>query len=371
MMLLVALFGRMNGHALSEDFWHRLEHMLEFIAAIMDVQGHVPMIGDADDGVMVRLSPASEFDMFRSLLATGAVLFARPDFALKAVKFDDKSRWLLGDEAGDRFAVLREPPVERCTQAVGSRTPSKQFREGGYYVLGYQVGTSQEVRLVVDSGALGYLAIAAHGHADALAFTLSVRGHEVLIDPGTYAYHTQAKWRNYFRGTSAHNTVRVDALDQSVSGGAFMWLHHANARCEGFTASDTHDYFVGSHDGYLRLRAPLLHRREIRFDKAREVIRVIDMLESTGEHEIEIFWHFAQDCRVELCGRTVHASSAASRVALSMPDCEWEPIVVVGRDDPPLGWLSSRFDVKVPTATVVWRGLTRGNASLVSILEIT
>jgi hypothetical protein len=95
------------------------------------------------------------------------------------------------------------------------------------------------------------------------------------------------------------------------------------------------------------------------------------MLESTGEHEIEIFWHFAQDCRVELCGRTVHASSAASRVALSMPDCEWEPIVVVGRDDPPLGWLSSRFDVKVPTATVVWRGLTRGNASLVSILEIT
>ena len=62
--------------------------------------------------------------------------------------------------------------------------------------------------------------------------TLSAGGREMLIDPGTYAYHTQRPWRDYFKGASAHNTVRVDGLDQSVSGGNFLWTRHARARCE-------------------------------------------------------------------------------------------------------------------------------------------
>jgi hypothetical protein len=69
--------------------------MLEFIAAVMDAGGHVPMIGDADDAVMVRFSREPEFCPYRSLLATGAVLFGRNDFRTQAGRFDDKSRWLL------------------------------------------------------------------------------------------------------------------------------------------------------------------------------------------------------------------------------------------------------------------------------------
>ncbi len=90
---------------------------------------------------------------------------------------------------------------------------------------------THEIRLVVDAGPLGYRSIAAHGHADALSFTLSVGGLEFLVDPGTYAYHTQGAWRQYFRGTAAHNTVRVDGQDQSESGGNFMWLRKARAGC--------------------------------------------------------------------------------------------------------------------------------------------
>src|SRR5206468_507056 len=80
----------------------------------------------------------------------------------------------------------------------------------GYYILGADFDTPNEIRAVVDAGPLGYTAIAAHGHADALSFTLSVGGSEFLIDPGTCAYHTQERWRQYFRGTAAHNTLRVD-----------------------------------------------------------------------------------------------------------------------------------------------------------------
>jgi len=139
------------------------------------------------------------------------VLFARADFKAKAGAFDDKSRWLLGDEAAARFAAL---------DARSARLPVRRdFPHAGYHVLGEGFETPREVRIVADAGPLGFLSIAAHGHADALSFTLSAGGCPILIDPGTFAYHTERRWRDYFRGTAAHNTVRIDGVDQSVSGG--------------------------------------------------------------------------------------------------------------------------------------------------------
>ena len=113
-------------------------------------------------------------------------------------------------------------------------------------------------------GRLGYLSIAAHGHADALSFTLSAGGEELLIDPGTFAYHTQKQWRDYFRGTSAHNTVRIDGQDQSVGAGNFLWLAHAPvARARIQCSTPQFDRLVAEHDGYRRLADPVTHRREL------------------------------------------------------------------------------------------------------------
>ncbi len=41
-----------------------------------------------------------------------------------------------------------------------------------------------------DAAPLGFLSIAAHGHADALSFILHVDGSPILVDPGTFMYHT-------------------------------------------------------------------------------------------------------------------------------------------------------------------------------------
>ena len=105
--------------------------------------------------------------------------------------------------------------------------------------------------MVADAGPLGYQTIAAHGHADALAFTLSVGGLEFLVDPGTYAFHAHGAWRQYFRGTAAHNTLRVDGKDQSESGGDFMWLKKARAACTLYSSSDGYDLFEGWQAGAL------------------------------------------------------------------------------------------------------------------------
>jgi hypothetical protein len=176
-MILCLLAAKAGGERFSPGYESRVEAMLDFIASIMDAGGHVPMHGDADAGDAVRLLPASvAFSPSRSLLATGAILFKRGDFKLKAGALDDRSRWLLGPTADARFEAL---------DSEMTRLPLRQqFPEGGYYVLGAEFDGPNEIRVLADAGPLGSRSSAARGHADALSFTLSVAGREFLIDPG-------------------------------------------------------------------------------------------------------------------------------------------------------------------------------------------
>ena len=385
MVLIAGLMARANGLDLGEPYWRRLEGMLDFIASIMDVAGNVPAIGDADEGVLVRFAPAGHGaagetrsapsdhgapgevpfspsgegapgEVYRSLLATGAVLFERSDLRVKAHVFDDKTRWLLGDEAERRFDTL---------DPSSARLPVRQrFVSGGYFVLGERFETAEEVRIVADAGPLGYLSIAAHGHADALAFTLSASGRPLLIDPGTYAYHTQGRWRRYFKGTSAHNTVTVDGEDQSVFGGNFLWLQHARSYVEAFERVAGADLLVASHDGYGRLSDPVRHRRTWRYEPAH--LSVTDELLCTGSHLIQIYWHFAPECTIALSGHTVHAVRDHVSLELQCPE-GLTPTLVTGFDPAataasPMGWYSAGFDLKVPATTAVFSGGIHGHS---------
>ncbi|WP_096460653.1 heparinase II/III family protein [Sulfurifustis variabilis] len=359
-LLLSGRAARAHGEPFPDAYWRRLESMLGFIAALLDTGGHMPMIGDADDGFVVALAPDSGFCPYRSLLATGAVLFGRPDFKCKSRAFDDKSRWLLGRDGEDAYARL--PSV--------AGTATRAFPEGGYWVLGKDLDAATEIRLVVDAGPLGYERIAAHGHADALAFTLSIGGNEFLIDPGTYAYHTEREWRDYFRGTGAHNTVRVDGADQSVPGGPFMWMRHARAACREWRPGEYMDVFVGRHDGYSRLEDPVGHERRIVLDKAEERIEVTDTLTCARGHTVERCWHFAEGVAVR-GGRDgeIEASCGEIRVRF-VPGEAVELALYRGSETPRFGWVSRRFDVKIPTTTAVWRSAIAGATRLTARLLI-
>ncbi|HET7197354.1 MAG TPA: alginate lyase family protein, partial [Burkholderiales bacterium] len=361
MLLLPLLAGRAAGERFSGAFEARVEAMIDFIAGVMDAGGHVPMFGDADDGYLVRLERDAQFCPYRSALAAGALLFRRGDFKLKARRPDDKLRWLFGPQADAQFAAL---------DAQATRLPPRQsFPEGGYYVLGCELDRPREVRAVVDAGPLGYTAIAAHGHADALSFTLSVQGREILVDPGTYAYHTQERWRGYFRGTSAHNTVRVDGLDQSEQGGSFLWLRHARAGCSLWLSSAHKDCFEGWHAGYARLADPVKHRRMIELDKRARRLRVEDRLEMQGSHDVEIFFHCAEACSVDAIAGGFLIARDGVRVRLLLPP-SGDSSVHRGELEPILGWVSRAFDRRAPAHTIVWRARLSGNALLASELHL-
>jgi hypothetical protein len=323
----------------------------------------VPMIGDADDGFVVRLDPAPGFCRFRSLLATGAILFDRPDFKAKAGTLDDKTRWLLGPEAGKKWDALGEPrglPLRRA------------FPDGGYYILGDDFETPREIRVVADAGPLGYGGIAAHGHADALSFTLSVGGSEFLIDPGTYAYHTQPEWRAYFRGTSAHNTVRVDGRDQSEPGGNFMWLRKARSQATAWSSTAGQDFLEAWHDGYMGLADPVLHRRRLVLDKRQRRLVVEDYLEMHGPHDIEIFFHAAPEVKALALARgAVKLARGDRTIGLRWPDAEdGRAEILQGRVEPIAGWVSRRFDRREPAPTLVWRARLARDCVLRTVIEL-
>ena len=364
MMLVAGLLARANGQDFGPEYWARLEVMLEFIASVMDVGGNVPMIGDADEGVLVRFVPeegggvesagavSGSSAVFRSLLSTGAILFHRPAMRAKGGVFDDKTRWLLGDDAeGDftRVDASKAFPVRRA------------FPEGGYFILGEGFETPREIRIVADTGPLGYLAIAAHGHADALAFTLSVAGKPILVDPGTFSYSAMP-WRRYFRSTAAHNTVVIDDRDQSEFGGSFLWLEHANAVVDAFRAAGDEQTLTAHHDGYRRLPDPVRHRRTWRYTAGVATLGITDELTCSRTHSVAIYWHFAPECAVAIEGNSVVASRERARVVLRCPNGLAPRLAS--------DWYSDGFDRKAPATTAVFGGQVAGNAIFRTELRI-
>jgi hypothetical protein len=357
LLLLPLLAARANGMAFSPAFKSRIEAMLGYFASIMDAGGNMPTAGDSDDSLVLRLAQDGGSCQYRSLLATGAILFRRGDFKAKAGNLDDKTRWLLGAEA---------EPVFRRLDSSGAQLPVRRaFPVGGYYVLGCDFETDEEIRMVADAGPLGYQSIAAHGHADALAFTLSVGAEEFFMDPGTCTYRTDGPWRQYFRGTSAHNTLRVDGKDQSEPGGSFIWLRKARAGCSHWSSTESVDVFEGWHDGYAQLPDPVVHRRRITLDKRSRSVLLEDTLQMAGTHAIELFFHCNERCRVEPVEEGYRIFGTEKSILLKLPRAEGAVTnVYQGSVSPVLGWISRRFDEKAPAPTIAWCARVTGKVLL-------
>jgi hypothetical protein len=329
-LMAAGLAGQAWGQPFPPAYWDSLRRSLRFLRSLRDVGGNLPMVGDADDGMAFRLGPAGE-DRAAQLLALGDAVFKGAPAA----------------GAGARWLLHLLPGAPAAPPAAGPDT-GWAFADGGYLLFGAHWGGPREIKGVLDCGPLGYLGIAAHGHADALALTLSVGGEPCLVDPGTYSYWRERKWRDYFRGTSAHNTVRVDGLDQSVGGGRFLWLRHARARIDRMPRSPAEFDFRGSHDGYLRLPDPVRHVRGVRFDAATATLLVRDELEARKPHRLEQFWHFAPGLEVRLGAGGARVRGRAFELRLQVSGAELEMELVCGRENPPLGWISHGYDTKHP-----------------------
>jgi hypothetical protein len=210
-----------------------------------------------------------------------------------AAQLTEEAIWLFGNEAIQKLAPNRSAAPSNAT------AQSVAFPDGGIYILAASQPFAQI--MAVDAGPQG-VGRSGHGHADALSVRLTMDGRRWLVDSGSGVYISKdPATRNAFRGTSAHNTLRVDGVDQAVPDEAFSWTNIPTTRVENWIVGKSFTYFVGSHNGYERLADPVVHRRHV-LKIAGDLWLVRDVAIGKVEHELEIRWHFAPDLEVDIAG---------------------------------------------------------------------
>jgi hypothetical protein len=201
-------------------------------------------------------------------MATCSVLFDRPEWLRGGDHLHEQAAWWLGAEV---LSARTAPPAPRI---------SRFFPDSGVAVM-----AADDVQLVIKAGPFGE-GSGGHSHSDVLSLTARARGREILIDPGTFTYMADPAERDRFRGSAAHNTVRIDGRDQAVPGGPFRWDHKPSVAVRQWTTGPDRDC-LDATCAY----AGFTHRRSIFFVKPATVV-VLDTVDGpSGEHTLEQFWH--------------------------------------------------------------------------------
>jgi hypothetical protein len=266
------LFHRLLASA-PEAYDERLRSMAEYLAAFAWPDGSIPFLGD-DDGGRLFHPYGSRPEFARGTLAACSIFFDRPEWLHDPADLNPMAVWWLGEKA------LLPRPAAAGTHALVSRS----FADSGLVAI-----ESGETHIRLDAGPFGG-ARAGHSHSDTLAFVVRHRGQDLLIDPGTYTYMADPAWRNRFRGSAAHNTIRIDGLDQADPAGPFGWNNKPEVCLRQWAPEQ------GFLDAECRYRG-WVHRRRLILIHA--VLFILDTVEGPGgEHCLEQFWHPGEQVRI-------------------------------------------------------------------------
>jgi len=336
-LLEMAVLLDNNGLPIPERVINRLEKMIEFDLNITKPDGTIPLLGDS--------ALTDNYVRFSGRCGRG-VLFDR--LSLAGNGLGEEMVWLLGGR-GSSSSVTREEATVKLT--------SKPFAEGGYFVMRGGEG-ERTLYLVFDCGPFGYEPVPGHGHADALSFDLYAYGRTLITDCGAYSYYLGEDWRNYFRGTSAHNTIVVDGQDQSILMGYWHVHRMAQATLHEWVSNEYFDFVDGSHDGYHRLTKPVTHRRSILFVKPEYWI-VIDLLAGQGVHTLEQYFHLMPWATPHLNQKTrVVRVDDHGFPAMTIAPTGGQSLrakIVTGATDPIQGWVSFYSGEKIAAPVLKYK----------------
>jgi hypothetical protein len=314
-----------------------LGRMADYLAALMGPSRVLPFLGDDDGGRVFH--PYGRRDRFgRATLATCARLLDRHDLPYDPEDLHEQGLWWVRDEG-------------HSSGGRAHHVTSHLFPDAGVAVMG-----AGDLQLVVDAGRFG-AGSAGHSHSDTLNVIARLREEEILIDPGTYTYVADPHLRDRFRGSSAHNTIRVDARDQATPDGPFRWIDVPDVRVEQWSAAAARTRLTATCR-YL----DIAHRRTVVF-VGPGLLLVADEVEGPpGEHLIEQFWHFGEDA-VQLSERCIQVGKHV-RMGFSRNNVE------LGKGGE-YGWRSKVFGKMVPASVACIRLQTRLPLSLGTMFDFS
>jgi hypothetical protein len=274
--------------------WYRrkLACMADYLSALMGPDRRLPLMGDDDSGRLFHpYGPRNAFG--RATLATCARLLSQDDWPYEEEDLQPQALWWLGERAA-------------AGSSCGKARTSRLFADAGIVTM---EGAAQ---VIVDAGAFG-AGTAGHSHSDTLSLIVRHNGEEILIDAGTYCYVGDPKARDWFRSSSAHNTLRIDGLDQGVPAGPFRWREPPTVEVLDWETQNDQD-FVDAACRYHKF----IHRRRVLFAKHTGLLFVLDEVQGPpGDHLLELFWHPGEP--TEMTGANCFRVGQTALLAIAPP----------------------------------------------------
>lgn len=360
LLLISYLAGEKINHKFSCEFRQRLACIFDYTYQLLDERGNHPNYGDSDDG---RVCALGDKNNFQSLMISAVLLLKNPKFGAKACSFDLKNNYLFGCQGYQIFSKIK-------TLYKPSRETSQFYRKEGHFIFRKRL-KDKEIYCFFNAAPLGFMSTAAHGHADALSLTLNIDGLPILVDPGTYTYHTQSSWRQYFVSTAAHNTIEVDNQNQATVAGPNLWLNHYHCYIIRTVLDDKEDLVEAWHDGYRR--NSVIHRRLVRFNKITDSIVVEDNLDiSKPRKPLNLHYHLHPMTKVvKRDYRTYELSRPGSRKVLIVMDKRCHISIVRGCVyNKFLGWYSTNFGKKMITRVICGNVRRSKNIKIITKIKI-
>jgi hypothetical protein len=266
----------------------------DYIAQLVKPDGSVYNFNDNRPTVGERLA-------YLSLLAQRK---QRPDWGWVAGRSEEMSLLRLLFEDPD---LIPEPPQSRA--ALFRRSGVAMMRSGWQpqdTFVGFKSGPS-------DVG---------HSHVDANSFVLAMRGHDLLLDTGTWPYDhphgffdsQDRRWNFDANNTVAHNTLLVDGLGQTWGPGNAGYI-------ERFEQEDTHTWLVGNAS--LAYPDLLLDRRGFRrwlIFISPDLVVVFDEVESDRPRHYEWLFHYGGSISGEKDLHVIRNGDAVATLRWLHPD---------------------------------------------------
>lgn len=266
--------GERTGLSLSRDASRRIADSARLLFDCQDGGFDVPNYG-ANDGSLIFPVTACGYRDFRPAIQMAHALFGGQPLYPPG-PHDEALLWF-GQGLPHRTSVAERRP------AAGRRS--------GFYTLRH---------------AEGFLMIVLHrfrtrpGHMDQLHVDLWHQGLNVLCDAGTYSYAEPLGAA--LSGTGAHNTAKVEGIEQMNKRGAFLVTDWTRAS----DATHTEASFAGtmvSRNGYT-------HRREVR--RQGDAYAIADTVWTDGR-PYQLRFHTPLDCAVR--GRDVMLRDGEQTIA--------------------------------------------------------
>lgn len=229
MVLYPVILLRKNGYLIPEGILSKLEKMIEFLSHISMTNGKIPLIGDEDQGFMLKLDN-TEYDDIQHISTCGNILFEKDNSLTKS----ELAFWLFnGLVVNNRSESIEKPNF-------------KLFPDSGYCVFRSQ---NDYLLFVTTAQNTKYLH-AAHRHLDMLSFVYECHGEYFIVDNGTYVYNGDEQNRNLFRSTWMHNTLTIDKKNPCYLG-PFELQPKPYAKIVKSGEIEGHPFIWASHNGYI------------------------------------------------------------------------------------------------------------------------